>query len=119
MQCPARILVLLLLFLPGGAWAEGDVARGNCGVDGWGWGLGELLFRQDRPISEQTQVITFGTYIGVGRQMVAVQVLVGDKAIECGESCFHVVDAPRRPGIPAECVAQRVREKVDPVHPLD
>jgi hypothetical protein len=114
----ATLAILASAVLPHAV--TGDAAsRDACGIDGWGWELGELVFQREMELSSQSKVLTISTYIGVGTQLVGSLTLVEGRALECGDSCFHAVGVPRKPGTPAECVAQRVRASVNPVRPVD
>jgi hypothetical protein len=114
----ATLVVLASAVLP--RTVAGDAAsRDACGIDGWGWELGELVLQRELELSPRSKVLTISTYIGVGTQLVGSLTLVEGRALECGDSCFHPVGVPRKPGTPAECVAQRVRATVNPVRPVD
>jgi hypothetical protein len=112
--------VLLALLLSATLVRAGDAGEADaCGIDGWGWQLGEVVFQREHAASENTRIVVAGVYLGVGKQVVVTETLVRGAAVTRSEPSSHVVEAPRKPDIPQHCVARRVEASIDPVRPVD
>ncbi|HRQ66066.1 MAG TPA: hypothetical protein PKZ76_14600 [Xanthomonadaceae bacterium] len=119
MQVRTVILAASLLLLPAAAWSGETVEADPCGIDGWGWQLGEMVFEREHAASESTRIVVAGIYVGVGRQLVVSETIVRGAAVARSEPGSHLAEAPRKQGIPHDCVARRVSASLDPARPLD